>query len=151
MLLHVDTFYHQLMELYSYCGVTMVDLLEEEIMYVWTPMQQETFDTSKQVVLVTLILMIVAPKKPFELEIEKSGVAIVAILNEDGKSVAFDSQIFSFLQQKWQVYEQKVYAIIHALKTLWHYLYGVEFKVRIDHCTLNYFWSPPNLQGRQGR
>ena len=44
-----------------------------------------------------------------------------------------------------------MYAIIHALKTWRHYIYGAQFKVYTDHHTLKYFSNQPNLQGRQGR
>ena len=44
-----------------------------------------------------------------------------------------------------------MYAIIHALKTWRHYLYGAQFKVYTDHHTLKYFSNQRDLRGRQGR
>ena len=43
-----------------------------------------------------------------------------------------------------------MYAIIHALKSWRHYLYGAQFKVYTDHHTLKYFSNQFDLQGRQG-
>ena len=44
-------------------------------------MQQESFDTLKQVVSTTLILKIIDLEKPFVLEMNASGVAIGAVLS----------------------------------------------------------------------
>ena len=62
-------------------------------------------------------------------------IAVSAILNQDGRPISFESKKLLPSQQNWQAYEQELYAIIHALKTWWHYLCGVEFKAYADHHT----------------
>ena len=108
-------------------------------------MQQDSFDSLKQAVSMALVLKIVDPEKPFELETDASGVAIGAVLNQEGRPVAFESKKLSPAQQNWPVHEQELYAFIHALKIWRHYLYGAQFKVYTDHHTLNYFCSEPDL------
>ena len=117
----------------------------------WTTVQQESFDSLKQVVSTAPVLKIVDPEKPFDLETDASGVAVGAVLNQEGRPIAFESKKLTPTQQRWPVHEQELYAIIHALKIWRHYLYGAQFKVYTDHHTLKYFCSQPDLRGRQGR
>ena len=75
-------------------------------------------------------------------------MAIGAVLNQEGRPVAFESKKLSLVQQNWPVHEQELYAIIHALKIWHHYLYGARFKVYTNHHTLKYFYIQPDLRGR---
>lgn len=117
----------------------------------WTSVQQESFETLKEAVSTAPILKIVDPERSFVLETDASGVAVGAVLSQDGRPIAFESKKLSLAQRNWPVHEQELYAIIHALKTWRHYLYGAQFKVYTDHHTLKYFSNQPDLRGRQGR
>ena len=99
----------------------------------------------KQAVSTAPILKVVDLKKPFILETNASGVDIGAVLSQDGRPIAFESKKLSPTQRNWPVHEQEMYAIIHALKTWQHYLYGAQFKVYTDHHTLKYFSNQPHL------
>ena len=59
----------------------MTNLLQDQVLYIWTPVQQDSFDSLKQAGSTAPILKIVDPEKPFELETNASGVVIGAILN----------------------------------------------------------------------
>ena len=67
--------------------------------YIWTPIQKDSFDSLKQAISMAPILKIVDLEKPFEFEIDTSGVAIGAILNQEGRLVAFKSKKLSLAQQ----------------------------------------------------
>ena len=108
-------------------------------------MQQQSFEALKQVVSIAPILKVVNLEKPFILEIDSSRVTVGAVLSQDGRPIAFKSKKLSPTQRNWPVHEQEMYAIIHALKTWRHYLYGAQFKVYTDHHTLKYFSNQPDL------
>ena len=44
-----------------------------------------------------------------------------------------------------------MFAVIHALKTWRHYLYGHKFVVTTDHQSLKRFCDQPHLVGHKGR
>ena len=85
------------------------------------------------------ILRIVDPQKPFFLETDASGIAVEAVLLQEGRPVAFESKKLSLSQRNWPTHEKELYAVVHALKAWRHYLYGVEFYVHVNHDTLKYF------------
>ena len=102
--LGLSGFYRKFIEYYSFIAAPMTDLLQEHVLYIWTLVQQDSFDSLKQVVSTAPILKILDPEKPFELEIDASGVAIGTMLNQDGRLVAIESKKLSPTQQNWPVH-----------------------------------------------
>ena len=91
------------------------------------------------------VLKIVDSEQPFVLEIDATSIAVGVVLSQDGRPIAFESKKLSPSQHNWLVFKQELYAIVHCLKIWQHYLYGVDFKVYVDHHTLKYFCTQPNL------
>jgi hypothetical protein len=54
-------------------------------------------------------------------------------------AVAYASQQLDETQEKWHTTDKEAYAIYHALKTFYHYLYGTKFTVETDHEALKGF------------
>ena len=82
------------------------------------------------------------PNLKFTVTTDVSNFAIgVVISQDDGKGyrpIAFESRKLSPTEQKLATHEKELLAIMHALKTWWHYLEGVEFDVITDHRSLQY-------------
>ena len=74
-----------------------------------------------------------------------------AVLYLDGKPVAFESKKLTPTQRRYSVQEKELFAVIHALKTWRHYLYGNRFVVTTDHQSLKYFCDQQDLTGRKAR
>jgi hypothetical protein len=54
-------------------------------------------------------------------------------------AVAYASQQLTETQEKWHTTDKEAYAIYHALKTFYPYLYGTKFTVETDHKALEGF------------
>lgn len=54
-------------------------------------------------------------------------------------------------ETKYPVHEQELLAIVEALKTWRHFLYGKKFKVITDHHSLIHLRTQPVLSSRQHR
>ena len=93
--LGLSSFYRKFIEYYSFIVAPMIDLLQEQVLYIWTPVQQDSFDSLKQAVSTAPVLKIVDPEKPFDLETDASGVAIGAVLTQEGRPTAFESKKLS--------------------------------------------------------
>ena len=86
---------------------------------------------------------------PFEVETNANDYAIGVVLYQDGKPIAFESKKLDSAQRRYTVQERELFAVIHALKTWRHYLYGNHFVVTTNHESLKYFCDQQDLKGRQ--
>ena len=49
-------------------------------------------------------------------------------------------------QRNYFAYEHEFFAIVHALKTWQHYLYGATFEILFDHESIKWFLSQKDLK-----
>ncbi|MCO5611638.1 hypothetical protein L7F22_065892 [Adiantum nelumboides] len=117
--------------------------------FTWGEEQQRSFEKLKVALASAPILAIVDPTKPFVVETDTSDRAIGAFLLQDGRPIAFESKKLDKAQQNYFVYERELYAIIHALKKWWHYLYGAQFEIVFDHESIKWFTQQTNLKGQK--
>jgi hypothetical protein len=83
----------------------------------------------------------------FIVQTDASGFAVGSVLAQrkivNGEkvefAVAYASQQLDETQEKWHTTDKEAYAIYHALKTFYHYLYGTKFTVETDHEALKGF------------
>ena len=82
---------------------------------------------------------------------DASARAVGAVLLQDGRPIAFESKKLNRAQQNYSAYERELFAIIHALRTWGHYLYGSQFEIVFDHESIKWFMQNHDLKGRKAR
>lgn len=103
----------------------------------------------KQKITKALVLTLLDVERPFTIFTNPSGVAIRAILTQDGRVVAYDSRKMNEIEQRCPIYEQELLAVIHAIKIWKHYWKNNEFKVVTDHKPLLSFLPKAELGSTQ--
>lgn len=78
------------------------------------------------------ILHVVDPDKELSLTTDASGVAIGAILSQEGRPVAFMSKRLSKAQRIWSAAELEGYAVVEACQQFRHYLGNRPFNIFCD-------------------
>ena len=82
--LGLSGFYRRFIGRYSQIAAPLIDLLQDKVPYIWTSLQQQSFEALKQAVSTAPILKVVNLEKPFILEIDANGVAVGAVLSQYG-------------------------------------------------------------------
>ena len=135
-------FYRKFVKDYAKVAVPLTNQLKAKGRdFNWGEDQQRSFDKLKLAIATAPILSVVDPHKPFVVETDASGTAVGAVLLQDGRSVAYESKKLNEAQRNYSAYERELFAIVHALKTWRHYLYGATFEVLFDHESIKWFLS----------
>ena len=71
------------------------------------------------------------------------------VLMQDGHVIAYASRQLRPHEQNYPTHDLELAAIVHALKTWRHYLYGETFHIFTDHKSLKYIPTQKELNLRQ--
>lgn len=90
--------------------------------------------------------------KDFTVTVDASGTGIGAVLEQDGRPVAFESRKLTPAERNYTTTEQEMLAVVHALRVWRCYLEsGKPFLIKTDHKPNTYFDSKPSLSRREAR
>lgn len=121
----------------------------------WTDDQQKAFDSLKQKMSNTPVLICPDFEKPFVLQTDASDIGLGAVLfqREDQSEmvISFSSRKLTVREQKYSTTEKECLAIVWAIQKNQHYLEGYEFTVITDHLSLKWLFKLENPKGRLAR
>jgi hypothetical protein len=73
------------------------------------------------------------------------------VLMEEGRVVAYSSRQLKIHEKNYPTHDLELAAVVHALKTWRHYLYGKKCDINTDHKSLKYIFTQSELNMRQRR
>jgi len=150
-------FYRQFIKMFSATTSPLAALLQKEssFKFHWTSDHQRAFDTIKQRMSSKPTLILPREDVTFVVHTDASGFAVGASLNQDHGSglqpIAFISKKLLPAETRYATHEQELLAIIIAVKTWRHFIYGKRFVIQTDHHSLIHFQKQQNLSNRQAR
>lgn len=90
--------------------------------------------------------------KPFELTTDASSSALGAVLSQNGRPITMISRTLSQTEENYATNERELLAIVWALQSLRHYLYGIKnIKIFTDHQPLIFSISEKNPNTKMKR
>lgn len=89
--------------------------------------------------------------KRFDIRTDASEYGIGAILEQDGRPVAYLSRPLSRAEAKWTTAERECLSVIYALEHWSSYIVGSDYMVFNDHSNLRWVLSTPPERGRLAR
>ena len=134
-------------------------LTRKDVSWQWGEAEQSAFDCIKKCLVTAPILGYPDYSREFIIHTDASGYGVGAVLsqiqstplnpdvNEEPLSsekevvIAYTSKHLSDTQTKWSATEKEAFAIIHAVKTFYHYLYGTNFTIVTDHRPLEFLMN----------
>ena len=151
-------FYRQFVKDYSQIARPLFNLTKKGEPWNWTTNCNTAFETLRQTMITSPVLMLPDHEKPFTLITDASDYTTGAILEQKdalGRShpIAYFSKSLQPAERNYEIHDKELLAIIHALKHFRHYIQGSPHVTTIlsDHANLKYFTTKQTLTRRQAR
>jgi hypothetical protein len=148
-------YYQSFVKNFSEIVTPLSDLLHKNNSFHWGNSQQESFEKIKTAMTNAPVLALPNPDLPYTIMTDASGIAVGASLNQDNgnglQPIAFLSKKLLPAETRYPVHEQEQLAILVALKKWRHYVHGTKIRILMDHKSLVYLSTQPQLSNRQIR
>jgi ribonuclease HI len=145
------SYYRCFIEGFSRIARPMTALLAKKVQFKWTPSCQESFETLKEKLTTTPVLVLPDVHKPFSVYCDASYTGLGCVLMQVGKVVAYSSRQLKVHEKNYPTHDLDLAAVVHALKTWRQYLYGQKCDIYTDHKSLKYIFTQLELNMRQRR
>jgi hypothetical protein len=144
-------YYRRFIEGFSKISKPMTELLEKGKIFEWTPRREASFQELKKRLTMALVLTMPDMEKPFSIYCDASGQGLGCVLMEDAHAVAYVLRQLRKHEEKYPTHDLELAAVVHALKIWRHYIIGKRCEVYLDHKSLKYIFTQPDLNLRQHR
>ncbi|GKB90712.1 putative reverse transcriptase domain-containing protein, partial [Tanacetum coccineum] len=109
------------------------------------------FQTLKDKLCNTPVLALPDGPEDFVVYCDTSGIGLGCVLMQIGKVIAYPSRQLKIHVLNYTTYDLELGAVVFALKTWRHYLYGTNSVIYTDHKSLQHIFSQKELSMRQRR
>ncbi|PHJ16480.1 gag-pol related, partial [Cystoisospora suis] len=121
-------YYRQLIKDFNKKAKPLHDLLKEESPLIWRPKHSQAVKELKDALINVTMTNIFNPDLPLVLKTDASKYAVGAVLEQEGRPIAFESRKKSGREVFYPAYESELLAIVYAL-TKWKHFIGTRKKV----------------------
>ncbi|GJR96063.1 putative reverse transcriptase domain-containing protein [Tanacetum coccineum] len=119
--------------------------------YVWGVEQEEAFQTLKNNLCDAPILTLPDRVEDFVVYCDASNQGLGCVLMQRGKVIAYASRQLKTHEKNYTTHDLELGAVVFALKTWRHYLYGTKSVIYTDHKSLQHIFDQKELNMRQRR
>jgi hypothetical protein len=99
----------------------MIALLAKKDEFKWTPACQKSFETLKEKLTTTPVLILLDVHKPFSVYCDALYMELGCVLMQEGRVVAYSSRQLKIHEKNYPNHDLELAAVVHALKTWRHY------------------------------
>nr|GEZ61573.1 putative reverse transcriptase domain-containing protein [Tanacetum cinerariifolium] len=119
--------------------------------YKWGVEQEEAFQTLKDNLCNASILSLLDGVEDLVVYCDASNRGLGCVLMQRGKVIAYASRQLNIHEKNNTTHDLELGAVVFALKTWRHYLYGTKSVIYMDHKSLQYIFDQKELNMRQRR
>jgi hypothetical protein len=97
--------------------------------------------------------MLVRPNtdKPFDVYCDAYGTGLHGVLMQEGRAILYSSRQLRCHEEHYPTHNLELDTVVMALRTWWHYLLGNVVHIYMDHKSLKYIFTQPDLNMRLRR
>jgi len=144
-------YYRRFVEGFSKMVSPLTQLTRKDQPFSWTDECEICFEDMKRRLTTAPILAIPDTAKMFEVYCDASYQGLRCVLMQEKRPVAYASRQLKVHKKNYPTHDLELAAVVFALKTWRHYLYGSQFQVFSDHKSLKYLFDHKELNMRQRR
>lgn len=130
-------YYRRFVQNYGIISKPLTNLLKKGG-FNWGKEAEEAFKNLKGAMSRVPVLGLPDFEKPFTLEMDASGIGVGAVLTQEGRPLAFLSQVLSPKHLGLSIYENELLVVLMAVDRWRHYLEGNKFIIKTDHESLKF-------------
>nr|ABA97826.1 retrotransposon protein, putative, Ty3-gypsy subclass [Oryza sativa Japonica Group] len=145
------SYYRRFIENFSRIARPMTQLLKKDEKFKWTAECDKSFEELKKRLVSAPVLILPDQTKDFQVYCDASRHGLGCVLMQDGRVVAYASRQLRPHEGNYPTHDLELAAVVHALKIWRQYLIGNHCEVYIDHKSLKYIFTQPDLNLRQRR
>ncbi|GKA59301.1 putative reverse transcriptase domain-containing protein, partial [Tanacetum coccineum] len=143
----IPTFYRD----FSKIAKPLTSLTQKNKKYEWGAKQEEAFQTLKDNLCNAPILSLPDGIEDFVVYCDASNQGLGCVLMQRGKVIAYASRQLKIHENNYTTHDLELGAVVFALKTWRHYLYGTKSVIYTDHKSLQHIFDQKELNMRQRR
>jgi hypothetical protein len=138
-------YYRRFIEGFSKIFKPMIELLKKGKTFEWTSRRDASFQELNKRLTTTPVFIMPNMEKSFSIYCDASGQGLGCVLMQDGHVVAYTSRQLRKHEEKYPAHDLELVAVVHALKIWRHYIISKRCEVYLDHKSLKYIFTQPNL------
>ncbi|GJX03166.1 putative reverse transcriptase domain-containing protein [Tanacetum coccineum] len=144
-------YYRRFIENFSKIAKPLTLLTQKNKAYVWGDKQEEAFCILKEKLCNAPVLALPDGPNDFVVYCDASNQGFGCVLMQRGKVIAYASRQLKIHEKNYTTHDLELGAVVFALKTWRHYLYGTKSVIYTDHKSLQYLFEQKELNMRQRR
>jgi hypothetical protein len=133
-------YYHRFIPNFSKIAKPIMDCLKKEEKFVWNAERDEAFQTLKKLLTTSPVLAQPDITKSFDVYCDAFGTGLGCVLMQEGRVIAYSSQQLCPHEEHYPTHDMELAAVVHALLTWRHYVFGNVAHIFTDHKSLKYFF-----------
>nr|GEY06331.1 hypothetical protein [Tanacetum cinerariifolium] len=126
-------------------------LTQKNKKYEWGMEQEEAFQTLKSNLRDTSILSLPDGVEDFVVYYDASNHGLGCVLKQRGKVIAYASRQQKIHEKNYTTHDLELRAVLFALKTWRHYLYGTKSVIYMDHKSIQHIFDQKELNTHKRR
>ncbi|GJZ16827.1 reverse transcriptase domain-containing protein [Tanacetum coccineum] len=144
-------YYKRFITNFSKIAKPLTSLTQKNKKYEWGVEQEEAFQILKDNLCNAPILSLPDGVEDFVVYCDASNQGLGCVLMQRGKVIAYASRQLKIHEKNYTTHDLELGAVVFALKTWRHYLYGTKSVIYTDHKSLQHIFDQKELNMRQRR
>jgi hypothetical protein len=144
-------YYQRFIPNFSKIAKTITELLKKGNKYLWSEACDEAFKHLKRLLTTSPVLAQPDTTKLFDVYCDASGTGLGDVLMQEGQVISYSSRQLRCHKEHYPTHDLELAAVVMALRTWCHYLLENAVHIYMDHKSLKYIFTQPDLNMRQRR